>query len=129
MNDGGSGKNGGAQAIERLLNPRSIAILGASPERDSIGGGVLGNLETFGYGGEIHLVSRSRTEINGRPCVKSITDLPRGIDVAVLIVPHAAIRESVVACIAQGVGETPRPGSNSGRARRRSPYASAPPAR
>lgn len=104
MNDGGSGKNGGAQAIERLLNPRSIAILGASPERDSIGGGVLGNLETFGYGGEIHLVSRSRTEINGRPCVKSITDLPRGIDVAVLIVPHAAIRESVVACIAQGVG-------------------------
>lgn len=94
----------GADRIERLLNPRSVAILGASPERDSVGGGVLSNLELFGYRGEIHLVSRSRSEINGRPCVKSVADLPRGVDVAVLIVPYAAIRNSVIACIAQGVG-------------------------
>lgn len=95
---------GGGSLIDRLLRPRSIAILGASPERGSIGGGVLANLEDFGYRGEIHLVSRSRDSINGRPCVKSIADLPRGVDVAVLIVPFAAIRASVVDCIAQGVG-------------------------
>ncbi|PTX00180.1 acetate--CoA ligase family protein [Pararhodobacter aggregans] len=91
-------------AVERLLNPRSVAILGATPERDSVGGGVLSNLELFGFKGDIHLVSRSRDEINGRPCVKSVADLPRGVDVAVLIVPFKAIRDSVVACIAQGVG-------------------------
>ncbi|MBN8293282.1 acetate--CoA ligase family protein [Rhodobacter sp. NTK016B] len=95
---------GGSDTVARLLRPRSIAILGASPERGSIGGGVLANLEDFGYSGEIHLVSRSRDNINGRPCVKSIADLPRGIDVAVLIVPFAAIRASVIDCIAQGVG-------------------------
>lgn len=94
----------GTAAVERLLNPRSVAILGASPERDSVGGGVLSNLELFGYDGAIHLVSRSRAEINGRPCVKSVAELPMGIDLAVLIVPYAAIRDSVVACIAQGVG-------------------------
>ncbi|WP_127107047.1 acetate--CoA ligase family protein [Pararhodobacter zhoushanensis] len=100
----GDTQNGlGKAAIERLLNPQSIAILGASPERDSIGGGVLSNLESFGYKGAIHLVSRSRDEINGRPCVKTIAELPRDIDVAVLIVPHKAIRQSVVECIAQGV--------------------------
>ncbi|MCW1930745.1 CoA-binding protein [Pararhodobacter zhoushanensis] len=88
----GDTQNGlGKAAIERLLNPQSIAILGASPERDSIGGGVLSNLESFGYKGAIHLVSRSRDEINGRPCVKTIAELPRDIDVAVLIVPHKAI--------------------------------------
>ena len=91
-------------AVERLLNPRSVAILGATPERDSVGGGVLSNLELFGFTGDIHLVSRSRDEINGRPCVKSVADLPHGVDVAVLIVPFKAIRDSVVACIAQGVG-------------------------
>ncbi|WP_417625705.1 acetate--CoA ligase family protein [Pararhodobacter aggregans] len=91
-------------AVERLLNPRSVAILGATPERDSVGGGVLSNLELFGFSGDIHLVSRSRDEINGRPCVKSVADLPMGVDVAVLIVPFKAIRDSVVACIAQGVG-------------------------
>lgn len=95
---------GASIGIARLLRPRSIAILGASPERTSIGGGVLSNLELFGYDGEIHLVSRSRDSINGRPCVKSIAELPHGLDVAVLIVPFAAIRESVIACIKQGIG-------------------------
>ncbi|MCB1388328.1 MAG: acetate--CoA ligase family protein [Rhodobacteraceae bacterium] len=94
----------GIASVERLLNPRSVAILGASPERDTVGGGVLSNLDLFGFPGEIHLVSRSRDEINGRPCVKSVADLPHGIDVAVLIVPYAAIRDSVVGCIDRGVG-------------------------
>lgn len=90
--------------LDRLLTPRSIAIVGAQPEPTSIGGGVLANLEAFGYSGRIHLVSRSRDEIRGRPCVKAIGDLPRGIDVAVLIVPQAAILDSVRACAERGIG-------------------------
>lgn len=91
-------------SVERLLRPRSVAIVGVQPEPTSIGGGVLANLERFGYAGAIHLVSRSKDEIRGRACVKSIADLPRGIDVAVLIVPQAAIMDSVRACIERGVG-------------------------
>lgn len=94
----------GTAAIERLLKPRSIAIVGAAPEPHSIGGGVLHNLEAFGYAGDLHLVSRSRDEIRGRPCVRSIDDLPYGIDVVVLIVPQAAVRQSIEACTARGVG-------------------------
>ncbi len=90
--------------LDRLLAPHSIAIVGAQPEPTSIGGGVLANLERFGYGGEIHLVSRSKDEIRGRPCVKSIAELPAGIDVAVLIVPQAAIMDSVRACIERRMG-------------------------
>jgi acyl-CoA synthetase (NDP forming) len=90
--------------IERFLKPRSIAIVGAAPEPYTIGGGVLHNLETFGYAGDLHLVSRSRSEIRGRPCVRSIDRLPHGVDVVVLIVPQAAVRESVAACIEGRVG-------------------------
>ena len=90
--------------LDRLLKPRSIAIVGAQPEPTSIGGGVLSNLEAFGYSGVIHLVSRSKDEIRGRPCVKTIGDLPRGVDVAVLIVPQAAILDSVRACAGRGIG-------------------------
>src|SRR5712691_2942164 len=90
--------------VGRLIRPRSIAIVGVSPEPGSIGGAVLKNLERFGYRGEIHLVSRSRSEINGRPCLASIADLPRGIDVAVLAVPGAGIRDAVAACAARAVG-------------------------
>ncbi len=53
-------------AIERMLRPRSIAIVGASPSPGSLGASLLANLERFAYLGDIHLVSATRQEINGR---------------------------------------------------------------
>jgi acetate---CoA ligase (ADP-forming) len=91
-------------AVARLMRPRSIAIVGVSPEPGSIGGAVLANLKRFAYSGDIHLVSRSRSEIDGRPCLPAIADLPNGIDVAVLAVPNAGIEEAVAACVAREVG-------------------------
>jgi len=90
--------------VERLLRPRSVAIVGAAPEPGSIGGNVLANLERFGYSGELHLVSRTRKEINGRACLASIDDLPLGVDAVVLVVPEAAILDAVAACIRRQVG-------------------------
>ncbi len=90
--------------ITRLMRPRSIAIVGVSPQPGSPGGGVLDNLERFGYGGDIHLVSRSRGEVKGRPCVASIDDLLEGIDTALLTIPRAAIEEAVSACARRAVG-------------------------
>ena len=92
------------RALARLLKPRSLAIVGASPEPLSVGNNLLVNLQRFAYAGDIHLVSRSRTEINGRPCVPSIADLPEGIDAAVLIVPAQAVGESLAACATRKIG-------------------------
>jgi len=90
--------------VDRLLRPRSVAIVGAGPEPGSIGGNVLANLERFGYPGEVHLVSRTRKEINGRKCVPAIDDLPRGIDAVVLVVPEAVILDALSACVRRGAG-------------------------
>ena len=84
--------------VARLLRPRSIAIVGISPEPASFGANVLASLKSFDYRGAIHLVSRGRTEVLGRACVAAIDDLPPGIDVAVLCVPRAAVSEAVSAC-------------------------------
>ena len=57
--------------VDRLLRPGSIAIVGISPEPGSFGATMLSSLESFDYGGAIHLVSRSRSEAFGRkasPC-------------------------------------------------------------
>jgi len=91
-------------ALERLLRPRSIAIVGISSEPGSIGGAMLANLERFGYGGDIHLVSRNRDRIGERACVPAIDDLPVGIDAAVLAVPGAAVNDAVAACVRRGIG-------------------------
>lgn len=82
-------------SVASVLRPASIAIVGASADPRSFGGFVLGNLERFGYAGAIHLVSRSSAEINGRACVKTVGELPAGIDLAVLAIPEAGVLEAV----------------------------------
>ena len=90
--------------VGRLLRPRSVAIVGASPDHGSIGANALENLLLAGYQGEIHLASRSRKEINGRACVPSIDDLPLGVDAVVLVVPEAVVVDSVAACARRQAG-------------------------
>src|SRR4051795_3015984 len=89
---------------DRLLRPRSVAIVGVSPEPGHPGSTVLANLERCRFQGAIHLVSRSRKEFNGRPCVPSIDDLPLGVDVAVLVVPQAVVIDAIAALGRRGVG-------------------------
>jgi acetate---CoA ligase (ADP-forming) len=91
-------------AVSRLLKPRSIAVVGAQAEPASLGGAVLANLQRFGFAGDLHLVSRTKTEINGLACVPTIDALPEGLDVVVLVVPAAAIVEAVSACVRRKAG-------------------------
>jgi acyl-CoA synthetase (NDP forming) len=91
-------------AIERLLRPRSIAIAGISPQPKSPGAQVLANIENYKYPATVHLVSRNRTEVLGRPCVPTIDELPAGIDLALLLVPSNAVLEAIQACARRSVG-------------------------
>ena len=91
-------------SIERLLNPRSIALAGVSANRSSLAGGVLDNLERYGYAGDIHLIHPKEAEVRGRKCVPSPMDLPAGVDCVVLGIPVPGILDAVKACAARGVG-------------------------
>jgi len=84
-----------ALSLGRVLEPSSIAIVGASADPRAFGGFVQANLERFGYEGRLHLVSRSSDEIGGRPCVKTVDELPQGIDLAVLAIPESGVLEAV----------------------------------
>jgi acyl-CoA synthetase (NDP forming) len=90
--------------LDRLLRPRSVAIVGVSTEPGHMGGSVLANLERCHFDGPIHLVSRSRPEIGGRATVPSIDDLPHGVDVAVLVIPQSAVIDAIAALGRRGVG-------------------------
>ncbi len=90
--------------LDRLLRPRSVALVGASVKPGSLGDCVLTNLEGAGYPGELHLVNPKRPIIRGRTCLGSIEELPAGVDCAVLAIPGPAVVESVRACAMRGVG-------------------------
>jgi acyl-CoA synthetase (NDP forming) len=90
--------------VTRLLEPRSVAIVGASPVPGSLGGGVLANLEAFGFAGDIYLINPRRTAIDARPCLASARELPMGVDCAVLAIPHDGVLDAVRDCAARAVG-------------------------
>jgi len=87
-----------AMDVTPLMRPRSIGLVGVSASAGAIANTILANLERFAYGGELHLASRGRREVNGRACVPSIAELPLGLDVVLLCVPADAAVESVRAC-------------------------------
>ncbi|MBV8629302.1 MAG: acetate--CoA ligase family protein [Silvibacterium sp.] len=90
--------------LDRLLRPRSIALVGASSTPGSLGEAVLLNLEDAGYGGELYLVNPKRPVIHGRQCLGSIDEMPAGIDCAVLAIPGSAVLDSVRVCASKSVG-------------------------
>ena len=91
-------------SIDRLLRPRSVAIVGASPTPSSFGASVLTNLQNAKFEGQIYLINPKRSEIHGQSCLPSIDALPQGVDCAVLTIPRASVREAVAACGRMGVG-------------------------
>ena len=85
-------------SISRLLRPRSVAVIGASATPGSLGAGVLANLARFRFVGALHLVNPRYDRIGERPCVRSVAELPDGVDCAVLAIQQAHVLDTVRAC-------------------------------
>ena len=89
--------------IDKLLHPKSVAIIGMSSKPGSPGHVVLGNLKLNDFSGPIHLVGRSGGEVEGLPVLPTVDELPANIDVAVFTLPAAGVKEAVQGCVRRGV--------------------------
>ncbi len=94
----------GRAEIARFLRPRSVAVVGASDKKGSLGNNVMKVLAENGFTGDVHLINPKRAEIDGKPCLPSIDALPDGVDCAVLAIPQAGVIDSLHACARRGVG-------------------------
>jgi acyl-CoA synthetase (NDP forming) len=94
-----------AQAVSLvpLLQPRSLAVVGASARPGSFGDQLVAQLLAGGYRGAVHLVNPRYREVGGRPCLPSLADLPEPVDLAVLAVPNAALEAQLGAAAAAGI--------------------------
>ncbi len=70
-----------------LLNPRSVAVIGASDEPTRIGGRPISSMLAKGFAGRILPVNPNRTTVQGLPAYRSVADLPEVPDVAIIAVP------------------------------------------
>ena len=90
-------------ALSRMLNPASIALVGASPEAGKLAGRPLAYLKKYGYRGRIYPVNPKHREIDGVPCFATAQDLPEGIDLALILLPAKGVADALEQCAARGV--------------------------
>ena len=90
-------------SLTPLLEPRSLAVVGASARPGSFGDTLVAQLLAGGYRGAVHLVNPRYREVAGRPCHPSLADLPEPVDLAVLAVPNAALEAQLTAAAAAGI--------------------------
>lgn len=94
----------GGAGLERLFQPRSIAILGASEDFVKISGRPLKFLLDKGYPGKIFPVNPKYTTLAGLPCYPNVGAIPEPVDLAIVALPAAAVPDAVAQCAAKGVG-------------------------
>jgi acetyltransferase len=74
-------------ALRALLNPASIAIIGASSDFSKVNGRPLKHLLDKGYAGRIYPVNPKYNAINGLACFATVADIPGQVDLAIVAVP------------------------------------------
>jgi len=111
-----------AEAVRRLLSPRSVAVIGASRTPGTIGHELFANLQRAGFQGPVFPVNPSAERLGTTPAVASILDIPEDVDLGIVVVPAAAVPGVVAECgrkqvygvvvLSSGFAETGREGAD-----------------
>lgn len=89
--------------LQTIFSPKSIAIIGASKNKQSIGGKPLHNLLNHDYEGDIYLVNPRYGQIEGITCYKSVLEIPAAIDIALIATSHKIIKAVMEECGEKGI--------------------------
>ncbi len=90
-------------ALQPLLAPRSIAVVGASESPDSWAPEIYRSLQHLGYTGELYPINPKYDQVWGRPCLNGVLELPRGVDLVVFVVPARVVVGMIDDCGSAGV--------------------------
>ncbi|MCY1206271.1 Protein lysine acetyltransferase Pat [compost metagenome] len=93
----------GRAALPQLLDPASIAVIGASRDTSRIGGVALDHLQRLGYQGQVYPINPRYAEIAGLACYPDIESVPQVPDVAVLALGADEVLPQLQRCYARGV--------------------------
>jgi acetyl coenzyme A synthetase (ADP forming)-like protein len=90
-------------SLRPFFEPRSVAVIGASRRRGSIGGELFRNVLAADFTGAAYPVNRDGEPVGGVPAHKSIADVPEVVDLAVVCLPAALVLDAAEAALTTGV--------------------------
>lgn len=91
-----------SHALTPMLAPHSVALVGASRKRNSVGNDMIRNIIASGFDGAVYPVNPSYAQLYGYACLPSLADLPKPVDLAVLSVRNRVLEHVVTEAIAAG---------------------------
>ncbi len=92
-----------AAAVRRFFEPRSVAVIGASRRRGSVGGEVFHNMLAAGFEGVVYPVNPAAEVVQSVRAYPSIEDVPGAVDLAVIAVPAEAVADAARGCAEKGI--------------------------
>jgi acetyl coenzyme A synthetase (ADP forming)-like protein len=90
-------------AVKRFLEARSIAVIGASRDRMSIGGALFRNIIEADFNGPVYPVNRASAVVQSVAAYKSVLDCPDPVDLAFIVVPAKYVVDTARECAQKGV--------------------------
>ncbi len=90
-------------AMERLLCPRAVAVIGASDHAGTIGYTLVRNLLSQEFVGPVYPVNPKHRVVCSVPCYASLEDIPEPVDLAIVAVPAPEVKNVVQQCAKKGV--------------------------
>jgi acetyltransferase len=90
-------------SLKPFFSPTGVAVVGASHDPTKLGYGLSRNLVQSGYRGAIHFVNIHDGSLMGHPVYPSLAEVPDPVDLAVLLIPAAAMPAALLECVGRGI--------------------------
>lgn len=89
--------------LDKIMKPRSIAVVGASTKQHTIGSDIMKRLREYGYAGPVYPVNPKGGVIEGLPAYATVLDIPGEVDLAVIIVNARFVLQTIDQCHEKGI--------------------------
>ena len=88
----------GTENLDKIFNPKSVAVIGASDEEGTVGYALMKNFTQLDFNGKVYPVNIRKTEILGLKAYQSVDQIPEHVDLAVVATPAKTVPEVVEQC-------------------------------
>lgn len=89
--------------LDAIFRPRSIAVIGASRDRATVGGALFHNLMAHDFQGAVYPVNPKSEVVQSVKAYRTIEEVPEAVDLAVIVVPNKLVNDTLEACGRKGV--------------------------
>jgi len=89
--------------LDKIFNPESVAIIGASDEEGSVGYAIVKNFTQLGYAGKVYFVNIRKPEILGVKTYQTAEQIPESVDLAIIATPAKTVPDVVEQCGRAGI--------------------------